>query len=328
MGLGRATNPPQLFPPPFNPASGNPQSRELTPEEWAAGKTNLEIGLHITRDLGGLENMAPEEAAIWRRLFADAPLADDAAWRQFFPNTPPPMAAPMTGPREGETNAEWADRLNLPKASAAIKRAVAGMNLPEGKDRYVIEVADEAIQTSLDGALMSGDPNAVRALSKASLPPNSKAGRDVDDIMDRFARFGASMDSVSNWLLAAPAIYGSDTPREVAQQLRKDLKPEGWTALRGAAVARLMMLPTESNEPTLRDRSEEMMRFVNGHGQGVAAALFSPEERDVMKRYANTVRLVSTEDGSVPPSAAMRLQPLLAQLTAMVSGGQPLKRTA
>ena len=307
QGVGRATNPPSLTPP--NIANQNPQQRNLTPQEWAVGKSAEEIAHHITRDLGGLENMPPQDAQVWQQLFAGAQT--------------PATGAPMVGPRPGETNADRAERLNLPKTSTAIKRAVAGMDLPEGKDRYVIEVADEAIQTSLDGVLMSGDPNAIRELSSTPLPPNSKAGRTAEDILDRFSRFEADMASVSNWLLAAPVVYGSDMPKDVAKGLREELSPGGWAALRGAAMARLMMLPVGSSKPTVVDRSEAMLRSINGRGNGVASVLFSVDERSLMKRYANTVRINTLPDGSLSPDGEQKLQPILRQLNGMVTRGIP-----
>jgi len=106
MGLGRATNPPQLFPPPFNPASGNPQSRELTPEEWAVGKDKQEILRYINQNLGGLESMPQEERRHWMQILSAAPLPE---WHQQRGQT----QATDIGPRDGETNAEWAERLGI-----------------------------------------------------------------------------------------------------------------------------------------------------------------------------------------------------------------------
>jgi len=108
IGLGRATNPPTLFPRPL--ANPNPQSRELTPEEWAVGKDKQEILRYINQNLGGLESMPQEERRHWMEIISAAPLPE---WHQQQGQA----QATDIGPHEGETNAEWAERLGIKENS-------------------------------------------------------------------------------------------------------------------------------------------------------------------------------------------------------------------
>ena len=91
----------------------------------------------------------------------------------------------------------------------------------------------------------------------------------------------------------------------MATALRNTLgvESEEWAAVRSAAWSNLLT-PADNAGGLLSPQqiATNITGFINGRGEGLSAVLFSAEERDLMRQFANTMRLLVPDPGATNPS--------------------------
>lgn len=83
----------------------------------------------------------------------------------------------------------------------------------------------------------------------------------------------------------------------------KHPSPE-WQAVRGAAFRLLTQAQPGKAEFGYRGMANRIDAFLNGNGKGAANILFEPEEREMIKRFAETLRAMDRQQGRFNPSGS------------------------
>jgi hypothetical protein len=198
------------------------------------------------------------------------------------------------------------------------------INAMEGKDdrsrlvaRFAKEAFAETVERTVDTALMSGDPKALEPYVSnrerlAGLRSKTRRGSrdDTDDILRRLTDAQATPGHMAAWLSGATKAQQPIRAVRVAERLKETLKPEEWSTLRQATADRVMQ--AMGPEASASASADDFMKFLHGRGERLMTVMFNRNERDLMSRIGNTVRLQGE-------AAAPAVKPLIARLGAMIS---------
>lgn len=88
----------------------------------------------------------------------------------------------------------------------------------------------------------------------------------------------------------------------LAQQLHRDLSPEGWTSVRQGMWAKLTDAGEGKIEMGPQKLSQRLHEFLNGSGSDLAKVLFTDAERTAMANYARVVKMTIPVPGTTNPS--------------------------
>jgi hypothetical protein len=147
---------------------------------------------------------------------------------------------------------------------------------------------------------------------RASAP---KDGDEVDKVVARITgRDGglpASPTEVADFLYGRSGAGDKGISVKLAQRLKRQLSPDGWTSVRQGMWTKL----TEPAEGRLdwgpQKIAERMHEFLNGNGAPLSHVLFSPEERGLMKKLAGVYKQMIPVKGTTNPSGTA---PMLAKI--------------
>jgi hypothetical protein len=199
-----------------------------------------------------------------------------------------------------------------------LRRKVA--QLPaDGDSRTMVRFAKEAlaenVERTIDRALMSGDPAEADALvrardkvAKLRATTRRSSRDDTDDTLHRLTDAGATPQHMAAWLAGSTRAQPPIRAIRVAERLKETLPAAEWSTLRQATADRVM----QAGAGTPTDSADGFMKFLHGRGERLMTVLFSKNERDLMARIANTVRLQG--DAAEPA-----VKPIIAQLGAILS---------
>jgi hypothetical protein len=128
---------------------------------------------------------------------------------------------------------------------------------------------------------------------------------------------------VANWLYGSSIVNPPETTVQVARQLKTMFQPqsEEWSAVRQGAWTRVIQGATAS-EKGPQAISSAVNEFLNGRGKALAQVLYSPEERELMRRYGQTVKfLVPDPKATNPSKTSYGMARLLAEKSLSALGG-------
>lgn len=189
-------------------------------------------------------------------------------------------------------------------------------NGADGRDgpatQAVIRAYDESINDLVNNQLFSGDPIALQALQDARAgwarlrsmtdpEPGDDAGRVISQMLSR----DVTPEEAANWIFGATQAFPTGQAVRVTRTLRDLLGPQSseWSAIRSAAFTNLITPRTAGNaiqSPTMI--ANNITNFLSGRGETLSTVLFTPAERDLMRQFANTMRILVPEGVTTNPS--------------------------
>lgn len=165
--------------------------------------------------------------------------------------------------------------------------------------RHVISAYDDWLGSAFDRALFSGSDEALqsyRAARAANTEWRQRFGfnqrDDADRIVNRIVTGEVTPQEVSNYIVGASKVGAKGVSSRLLTRLAEATgnDPEALQAIRGGVWNRL----SQATEGTAAKPSakviDDINEFLNGSGQDVANRLFTPEQRGVMRAYADTLR--------------------------------------
>ena len=207
--------------------------------------------------------------------------------------------------------------------------------------RRVIDSFDRAIDGLVEDQMFEGSTQAIAMLREGNeyyaqfrqlTRPRSgdASGRFIANIIEG----NKNADQVGAWLISSNLARPTGQSISAATRLKEVLGAGSneWNAVRGAAFLRSLSRADDIDQMlTPKQIAENLKGFTDGRGSGLATTLFTVEERDLMRRLANTLRLVDSGTGRAQgPNAMTKLKRsvtnlgrvLLAGFGFVVSGAQ------
>lgn len=239
----------------------------------------------------------------------------------------------------GENSPEW----------TAYKQGLVShiLDTPPGTAaRAPSQVADR-IERFLDGtkgrglsqvALSAEERAALRTHAdtlRASEPRAINSGDSVEKIISRISgRDGGTPmtpGEVVDQLFGRSGKGDKGVGTLLAQRLKRDLSPDGWTAVRQGMWEKITNAGEGKIPFEAQALSQRIHEFLNESGKGMAAALFSPAERAEMAKLAAAYRQMIPPKGTTNPSGsgftiariANKASTNLGAMLGLVHGGIP-----
>lgn len=201
------------------------------------------------------------------------------------------------------------------RLSTMRKDAYGGIN---GGDKRatsaVLDAFDAQIDHAINTGLFTGDERAIKAWSDAraanadyrstfSGRSNDPVGRVIERIVGAAEKPELVPGNVADFLGGASSA-GTSGPINVAVANRiKSILGERsseWAAVKQGLLSRLIET-AEGKKDFGPDRvAERLGEFLNGKGQKLAEAVYSPAERALMKEYADLMRKIAPPQRGVP----------------------------
>lgn len=198
--------------------------------------------------------------------------------------------------------------------------------------RLVIRAYTEALEDIRNAGLMTGDPRALtfwrqgdaewsRLMQLTRPEPGDQVGRIIRTIIEG----DRTPEDVANWIFGANAIRPGGNTVGVVRTIRDTLGEDSqeWSAIRSAAFTNLIT-PRNDAGGLLGPQAmvTNLTGFLNGEGQTLSTILFSAQERELLRRFTNTLRLTIPDPKATNYSRssygnARAFAPILSQLSAM-----------
>lgn len=165
--------------------------------------------------------------------------------------------------------------------------------------RHIIREFDNWLGDAFDNALFSGSDEALHAF-RAARSANAdwrtrfgyNARDDADNVINRIVTGEVTPQETANYIVGAGKVgskgVSSRLLTRIAEATGND--PQAMQAIRGGVWNRLSQA-TEGVEAKAGARvSNDIGEFLNGSGRDVANRLFTPQQRQIMNTYAETLR--------------------------------------
>lgn len=165
--------------------------------------------------------------------------------------------------------------------------------------RQIIREFDNWLGDAFDNALFSGSDealNAFRSARAANADWRTRFGYnardDADNIINRIVTGEVTPQETANWLVGAGKVgsrgLSSRLLTRIAEATGND--PQSMQAIRGGVWNRLSQATEGVDAKNGAKVANDIGEFLNGSGRDVANRLFTPEQRGVMRTYAETLR--------------------------------------
>jgi hypothetical protein len=179
--------------------------------------------------------------------------------------------------------------------SAAQKATRIEKYLKDAHAQIVLGPEERAALGNLADNLRSSEPVSPSSFTSVDKAIARLSGRDggppatTRDAVDML--FGDSRSGTGN-KISVPLVY----------RLKRDLSPEGFTAVRQGAWSRLTSAGEGKIPFEAQALSQRLNEFLNGKGQDLAKSLFTTDERRQMQILANAYKQMIPVKGSTNPS--------------------------
>lgn len=164
----------------------------------------------------------------------------------------------------------------------------------------VIDSFDARIDSAVNSKQFRGDPRAVTAWNDArafysdyrktySQGKNDPVGRVVEQVLGKNSNQAAIPNDVADFLYGSTGTNPSSLNVNVANRVKKvlgDQSPE-WIGVKQGLFSRLTEPPAGVTDWGSQKISNNLNKFLNGDGKELSAAVFSPQERALLQRYAD-----------------------------------------
>lgn len=165
--------------------------------------------------------------------------------------------------------------------------------------RRVIGAFDNWLGNAFDNALFSGSDealNSFRAARAANTEWRQRFGfnarDDADRVVNRIVTGETTPQEAANYIVGAGKVgakgVSSRLLTRIAEATGND--PEAMQAIRGGVWNRLSQSTGGVDAKAGGKVANDISEFLNGSGRDVAQRLFTPEQQNVMRTYADTLR--------------------------------------
>lgn len=168
--------------------------------------------------------------------------------------------------------------------------------------RRVIGAFDNWLSDSFDNALFSGSDHALNAFRQARAANTEwrqrfgfNARDDADRVVNRIVTGETTPQEAANYIVGAGKVgakgVSSRLLTRIAEATGSD--PEAMQAIRGGIWNRLSQSTGGVDAKAGAKVANDIGEFLNGSGRDVAQRIFSPEQQNIMRTYADTLRRTS-----------------------------------
>jgi uncharacterized protein YoaH (UPF0181 family) len=165
--------------------------------------------------------------------------------------------------------------------------------------RMIIREFDGWVSDSFDNALFSGSDAALNAFREARAANTSWRARfgfnerdDADRVVNRIVTGETTPQEAANYIVGAGKVgakgVSSRLLTRIAEATNDD--PEAMQAIRGGIWNRLSQATGGVDAKPGAKVANDIGEFLNGSGRDVAQRLFSPQQQNIMRTYADTIR--------------------------------------
>lgn len=169
--------------------------------------------------------------------------------------------------------------------------------------RRIINEFDGWIDDAFDNALFSGSEGALSVIKSARAANTEWRSRffntsdDAGKIINKIVTGEVTPQEVANWVVGASKVGASGVSSRLLTRLAEATggDAQAMQAIRGGVWNRLSQSTAGVEAKGGVKAANEIYEFLNGSGRDVANRLFTPEQRGVMRAYADTVRNTSAQ---------------------------------
>lgn len=164
--------------------------------------------------------------------------------------------------------------------------------------KMVMDRFDDWQSHAFENALLSGDDQALAVFRQARSANTEWRNRffneenDAGRIVNRIVTGEVTPQEVANYIVGAGQVgakgVSSRLLTEIEQATGND--PEALQAINGGIWNRLSQTTEGTNPKAPAAVSKDILEFLNGSGRAVAERRFTPEQRRLMRAYADTLR--------------------------------------
>lgn len=197
----------------------------------------------------------------------------------------------------------------------------------------VVDAFDNHIDAAVNGGLFNGDPRAIQAWNDAraahadykstfSAGKNDPVGRVVEKILGKGNNPAAIPNDVADFIYGSSGVNPNSLNVGVANRVRSILGPSSpeWSGVKQGLFSRLVETPEGVADLGPGKVTQRLNQFLNGSGKELAESMFSPQERTLMKQYADlNAALTIPQAGAGWSNTATFLAPLLKRATGRVT---------
>jgi hypothetical protein len=159
----------------------------------------------------------------------------------------------------------------------------------------------------LSQTVFSADERALLAryadrLRSSSMPQEVEKGPAAAAIRRISGADGAppaAPNDIVNKLFGATGTGNGVTAVPLAQELKRSLSPEGWTAVRQGMWSKLTKATEGRTDWGPQKESERIFEFLNGSGKALSQVMFSNSERNLMTEYGKLLKQLTPKPGTV-----------------------------
>jgi len=174
----------------------------------------------------------------------------------------------------------------------------------------VLNTFDDMIDRAVNNGMFNGDPRAVRAWNDARAAhadykttfgrgKNDPVGGVIQKIIGDRINPPETANALADHLYGASGVNPSDLNVRVAQRMKQVLgesSPE-WAAVRQGLFRRLVDKGEDVTAYGSTNIANRLNKFLSGDGKDMASAVFTAEQRSLMKQYADLHRALEIPKG-------------------------------
>lgn len=177
-------------------------------------------------------------------------------------------------------------------------RQAANNDSDRRASRLVMERFDDWQSHAFENALLSGDDRALSVFRQARAANTEWRNRffnDEDDagrLITRVVTGEVTPQEVANYIVGAGQVGAKGVSSRLLTRIERATgnDPEAMQAINGGIWNRLSQSTEGTNPKSPTATIKDIMEFLHGSGRDVAERQFNPEQRRLMRAYADTLR--------------------------------------
>lgn len=207
------------------------------------------------------------------------------------------------GARVPASGAEQAVGVNVQGLEQARKRlgffrSAASNDADRRAASQIVQRFDEWQSDAFERALMSGNDGALAAFREARASNASWRRRfhneddDAGRVISKVVNGEVTPQEVANYIIGAGKVGAKGVSSRLLTRLQEATggDAEAMQAIRGGIWNRLTQATEGAQARPAQKVADDIAEFLNGSGRDVADRMFTPEQRGIMRAYAETVQ--------------------------------------
>lgn len=204
--------------------------------------------------------------------------------------------------------------------------------------RNVMERFDDWQSHAFENALLSGDDQALAVFRQARAANTEWRNRffneenDAGRIVNRIVTGEVTPQEVANYIVGAGQVGAKGVSARLLTRIEEATgnDPEALQAINGGIWNKLSQTTEGTNPKPAAAMVRDIMEFLHGSGRAVAERRFTPEQRRLMRAYADTLRsgqdarqlIGELAENTRPGAAPARPGPMKQLADAVIGGGR------